>query len=309
MSTVIPASPNLTQEQRKQAIIQNTKTVTAVTVRKYFTVWMENFRANLPQIWQDADISELPKVDRKKSAVVIGGGPSLKKFNHLEVLARSGYKGTVFCCDKEFKSALAKGVNVDYVVNLDSSPITVPFIDHVYAPNTGLILTSMAHPDIRRAWQGKAYWFVDDLSTCDHEFSIAQGLAIVARKSWASSGANVGSACINMAWFSEHAPICLIGMDMGCDVIEPLESTPYWEGHVRDFGGVENARKAYMKGHNPFFGNDFWIDWIFEIYRNETLNRIRHFKMNVVNCSGQGSLFGENIKSMNFAMFLKQFRT
>ena len=308
MPVILP-NPSMSAEERRNAIIQNTKLVTEVTVAQNFQTWMQNFKANLPAMWQDPDISEMPKVAKQRSAIVIGGGPSLRKFNHLEVLARAKYDGTVFCCDRMFKEALAKGVKVDYVVNLDSSPITVPFIDHVHAPDTALILTSMAHPDIRKAWQGKAYWFCDDLASCNHNFSIAEGLAIIAGKTWTSSGANVGSACINLAWFTEHQPVALVGMDLSYDVDEPLESTPYWGGHVRDFGGVENARKAYMKGHNPFFGNDFWIDWIFEIYRNETLNRIRHFKMNVVNCSGQGSLFGEGIKYMNFAIFLKQFGT
>mgnify|MGYP001603133479 CR=1 FL=1 len=306
MSVILP-NTNMTPEQRKQAIIQNTKTVTEVTVAKYFTTWMTNFRVNLPQIWQDADISEIPKVAKRKSCVVIGGGPSLKKFNHLEVLAKSKYAGTVFCCDKMLKPALTAGVKVDYVANLDSSPLTVSFIDHVYSPETALILTTMAHPDLRKSWSGKVYWLVDDLASCAHSHSIAEGLAIIANKTWTSSGASVGSCLINMAFFTEHRPIALIGMDMGYDADEPLESTPYWEGHMKDFGGADNARKAYIKGHNPFFGNDFWIDWVFEIYRNETLNRIRHFKMNVLNCSGQGSLFGDGVKCMNFAMFLKQF--
>ena len=45
--------------------------------------------------------------------IVIGAGPSLYKFNHLEILAKSDYKGTLLITDKMLVPCLKGGITPD----------------------------------------------------------------------------------------------------------------------------------------------------------------------------------------------------
>src|SRR3990170_4826088 len=77
-----------------------------------FPEWVQNFALNLNYIWQESSAGELnpypdsPTSYSKNSAIIIGRGPSLKKNNHLELLADSDYKGTIVCTDGALKSVL-----------------------------------------------------------------------------------------------------------------------------------------------------------------------------------------------------------
>lgn len=67
-----------------------------------FNEWITNFALNLPSIWNDRSAKELtPTTEQygKHSAIVIGRGPSINKYEHLKLLAASDYNGTIVCCD------------------------------------------------------------------------------------------------------------------------------------------------------------------------------------------------------------------
>ena len=74
----------------------------------------ENFGINLPDIWKFSSATYLiPKKIKNDSAIVIGRGPSLKKFDHLKLLANSKYDGNIVCTDGALKSVLDSGVTPD----------------------------------------------------------------------------------------------------------------------------------------------------------------------------------------------------
>ena len=51
--------------------------------------WVNNFAINLDRIWEESSAKELSKSDPTSSAIVIGRGPSIRKFQHLELLRDS----------------------------------------------------------------------------------------------------------------------------------------------------------------------------------------------------------------------------
>ena len=81
---------------------------------KLFDTWVQNFAVNLNNIWNESSARELTpnqnNMNKNSSAIIIGKGPSLKKENHLKILAESDYKGTIVCCDGVLIECLKAGV-------------------------------------------------------------------------------------------------------------------------------------------------------------------------------------------------------
>ena len=72
--------------------------------KKNYEEWVQNFALNLPDIWNELSARELTPefepLEQQHSAIVIGAGPSLKQHNHLEILAKSDYNGSIICTDR-----------------------------------------------------------------------------------------------------------------------------------------------------------------------------------------------------------------
>ena len=66
---------------------------------KYFDDCVQSFALNLNSIWSEASAKELESTKKNNSGIIIGRGPSLKKNNHLQILADSDYDGSVICAD------------------------------------------------------------------------------------------------------------------------------------------------------------------------------------------------------------------
>ena len=64
-----------------------------------YELWISNFASNLNNIWNEQSASVLStnsSVDVDNHAIVIGRGPSIKKKNHLKLLADSNFSGSLF---------------------------------------------------------------------------------------------------------------------------------------------------------------------------------------------------------------------
>jgi len=69
------------------------------TYEKYYDDWIRNFALNLDNIWNGNSVRELIPKQNKNSklspAIIIGKrGPSIHKYRHLDLLAKSNYEGT-----------------------------------------------------------------------------------------------------------------------------------------------------------------------------------------------------------------------
>ena len=96
--------------------------------------WVNNFAINLDKIWEEPSAGELVLCKDNESikkqnlsAIVIGRGPSIKKFNHLELLKESDYNGSIICCDGALIDTLKAGVTPErfpnfYVATIDPIP-------------------------------------------------------------------------------------------------------------------------------------------------------------------------------------------
>ena len=97
-----------------------------------------NADRNLP--YTVKSFKDLPALseEKQRSAIVVSAGPSLHKFNVLEKLKNSDYKGAIVAIDGSLVKCLKNGIIPDYVLTLDPHPTRIVrwFGDDDFEENT-----------------------------------------------------------------------------------------------------------------------------------------------------------------------------
>ncbi len=276
--------------------------ISRATKENLWDLWCQNFAENLPYIRKGKTIAELvpqePEKVPKGASIVIGAGPSVWKHKHLEMLAKSDFKGVLCVTDRMVKPTLEAGCTPDkyegwYAVGVDGAPVIRKWWDGEIVKQWGLqikacIITS-THPSVRKVLQKNkvdTYWFnpIFDDWRDNESYTRLQLMMTKSKKNpkgvpSLSCLGNSGSAC----WVLAHAllrrsPICLIGIDFSWEEDAPLEKTQYFSTFLRVAGGnVELARQAYKRIYNPY---------------NATMG---------------GCLFGEGLYCIKFEDFLEYY--
>lgn len=289
-------------------------------------MWADNFVKNVPKILEGKDALQLSKdFPEKTSALCIGGGPSIKMFNHLQQISDSNYKGKIIVCDKMLLSLLKAGVIPDVVVSIDGDPIVAKFFRHPLIKKysdeiKAVFCLQTTHPNVVKLWNGDIYWFValwDD--PVNDRRSYSRLYHFMTHKGLMPTAGNVGTTTWVIAGQCGFNPIGLIGMDMGYEDTDNLKKTVYYrpfrnmitKGVNRRLtkAETEKMKHCFRRGTNPDFGNKYITDIMFESYLRlwRGLIDLIGIKNNIVtvNCTERGALHGENIKAMYLKEFLK----
>lgn len=309
-------------------------------------LWMQNFAQNLPMIVADGSltlnellpeeiiaeplhaIGRCPKCPHG-SALVVGAGPSIQKFNHVQMLADSDYDGFIIATDRMLIPLLKAGVVPDLTVTVDGNREKIlkwyddPILDK-YGPEVKVALCStVAHNVAERIKQvgGHIYWFhalYDDYRTIESFTRLQQmmtsnerlpnGLPAV------SCLGHAGGTC----WVFAHAlfrrsPVALIGLDLGYHEDTKIEETQYFKALLQEAEGNVDLvkRSAFRELLNPHTGRKAVQDLIFMHYREGFLETVKSvpFWVKTINATGDGALFGDGIEWMDFQKFLETYKS
>lgn len=96
----------------------------------------------------------------KKSAMVISAGPSVHKFNSINRIKDSGYKGKIISIDGAYVNCLKRGVYPDYMLSLD--------------PHLTRIVRWFGDPNFEKNMEGDDYFDRQDLDVEFRKNSINQ---------------------------------------------------------------------------------------------------------------------------------------
>lgn len=89
----------------------------SLTIDGMIDEWLSNFVANYQKHFLNrCNSRSLKKKGIKNSALVVGGGPSINKYELLTPVER--YKGTTICTNKSYKAVLNHNIDPNYVVVL-----------------------------------------------------------------------------------------------------------------------------------------------------------------------------------------------
>lgn len=312
---------------------------------KSFDDWVQNFALNLDHIWNESSARELqpstslkPENDRH-SAIVIGRGPSLKKHNHLELIAKSDYKGSIICCDGALKATLKAGVTPDkfsnfYVVTIDPYSHARSFYDDKiideYGGKIKGIFSTISNPSVvERARQSgmKIHWLhsLFDYGEGKKSFNYISSRMVRAKNHIhglpaIQTGGNVGTSSWFISWkILKNSTVALTGINHGWEEDDSWD-TIITHGRKSDQGIYgENVsvnidknnpsfHKLFKKIYNPEFKCYCILDPLFQFYSQalkEFISRSPPW-LNTINSTEGGSIFGERIKCMTLNQFLTE---
>ena len=299
-----------------------------------FENWITNFSLNLSDIWNENSGRSLdPSFNSLKnstnSAIVIGAGPSLKKYNHLEILSKSDYKGSIICTDRSLVPALKAGVTPDkfpnfFVVTIDTDKIIKKFyedeiikkfydkINGIFTTVTNPLTIDMARKNgIRINWIHALFDYEEGIKSFNHISSIMvraknhiNGLPAI------QTGGNVGTSCWFIGWKILHCKnIALIGID------HSWSEEVLWKDialHCKISYDIEIEdslrKKLFPRVFNSEFKCTCILDPIFQYYSNalkEFISRSAN-EIHTFNATEGGCIFGDKITCLKFTDFLTQ---
>ena len=304
-----------------------------------FGEWVKNFALNLTNIWNEPSARMLdPSKDQtydknKHSAIIIGRGPSIKKHDHLKLLAESDYQGSIICCDGKLIDVLNAGITPDkfanfYVVTIDPYSNVKQYYDNeivgVYGSKIKGIFTVLTNPDtVECARQAgiKIHWLhsLFDYNEGERSFNQISASMVRARNHTnglpaIQTGGNVGTSSWFISWqILKCATVALVGINHGWEEDDSWDTIiSHGKNHEisKDLAqSNQSFKKLFPKIHNPDFNCNCILDPIFQFYSTalkEFISRSPDW-LTTINATEGGSIFGNRIKSMTFAEFLKKY--
>jgi hypothetical protein len=299
----------------------------------WYDKWVTNFTLNLNDIWDGLSARTLTPENeihtRNKSAIVIGRGPSLTKFKHLEILANSKYEGAVVCCDSILINALKAGVTPDkfpnfYVTTIDAGDDMAACYDdeivNKFGEKINAIFTTVVSPlVVQRAKKArmKIHWLHALFDYNEGKKSFNQISASMVRTKTHShglpaiqTGGNAGTSSWFICWkILKCSTVVLIGIDHGwneTDSWDKIISHGYGLSNVKIDMNSPSFKELFPKIYNPEFDCYCILDPIFIYYSGalkEFISRSPSW-LTTINATEGGSIFGERIKCMSFSDFI-----
>ena len=301
-----------------------------------FHEWVTNFALNLPRIWVEKSAKILnPEINRNlkkenNSAIVIGRGPSINKYEHLKLLAKSDYQGNIICCDGKLADALNAGVTPDkfskfYVVTIDPYSSIKKHYEHEIVKSYGSkikgMFTVLTNPEVveKARHSGiQIHWIhsLFDYNEGEKSFNNLSALMIRAKNNEhrlpaIQTGGNVGTAAWFTAWqILKCSTVALIGINHGWEESDSWETIIHHNNKGEISEGVDRNSEVFQKLYNKIYNPDFdcncILDPLFQFYSaalKEFISRSPEW-LTTINATEGGSIFGDSVVCKKFKEFL-----
>lgn len=307
---------------------------------KNFDTWIENFSLNLNDIWSESSARELNPMyqqdfekDTKRSAIVIGKGPSIRKHGHLELLANSDYDGAIVCTDGNLPFILEAGVTPDkfpnfYVVTIDPDMSTRQWYEKEivkkFGPQIKGIFSTVSHPPTvmqARETGIKIHWIhsLFDYNEGKKSFNYISSQIVRAKNHnhglpAIQTGGNVGTSAWFVSWkILQCQEVALIGINHGWEEDDPLDVIVSHNKMLSTKDIDQNNpvfKKLFEKIYNPEFNCYFIYDPLFRFYSNALREFIARSPdwLTTINATEGGSIFGKKITCKKFEDFLEKLK-
>lgn len=281
------------------------------------------------ELKESRSIAHIPRREQQPS-LVVGAGPSVYEYKHIEMLADRGWKGVIVTTERMLGPLLEAGVTLDngfdiVLVAVDGHRLIIPthFRDSKGKPLKadgidGMFVTTIAPQTIRAARQAgiTPYYFHGAMDPFFTEDSVTGAMNWMVQFPALAAGGNVGASAFTASLYLWCDPIVLIGMDMGYRLDTPIEETAYWSRFKTRNATIGELQALFTKGHNPDFGKGYRQDPVFRKYSRALLNMIETrngleiyeragepgiYFIHVINATGGGALHHPTfIKGMDF---------
>jgi len=301
--------------------------ITDIGVEWHSKTIIENSKANAPYGKSIRDISP-----HGTSCLIVSAGPSLYRNKILEKIR--GYQGLIVAIDGSFIRCLNAKIWPSYVLTLDPHPTRVvrwfgdphfeegdPYwsrqdLDPAFRQNQkvenwnnldivnrrssrqSLVISSTSPKSVVSRVKSvgmNLYWFTPLVDDPEKDGLTKEMIEITGLPAM-NTGGCVGTA----AWVFAHTVlkiknIAVVGMDFGYHKSTPIEQTQTWP-QLKDRPDVGELF--------PRMG-EWYTDPTYYWYRQNLLDLVEASGTTLINCTGGGTLVGDNIKVMDIEEWLK----
>jgi len=284
--------------------------VQRLTFEKMQSQWMRNMAVNMPEILKGKDIKDLPK-HLNESCLVIGAGPSVKRFRQLDVLAQSNWKGIIICADKQLIPLLKRGVKPLAVCTVDGEAIIKKFYDDPvvdrYKDDVKAVFSAVTvHPEVVKRCPFEKYWFVPLWDSPLKVTSLTRTFHLMTQKSMMGAYGNSGACAWAIAHFIGANPIGLIGVDYAY-YTDDIRKTTYFESLKVLSGGDMEKLLGFYKRTKTWAGYEVVTDIYWLTYLQMFLPALNKAKVTTYNLSPLSIITNEKVKGMRLEKFLEKF--
>ena len=180
-----------------------------------------------------------------------------------------------------------------------------------YAAQTKLIICTTAPKNVTLRTEEAGfdrYWWNPLMDDPNDPNSITRKLYAINKIPCFNTGGTVGTAAWVFASSILKVPtVGVVGMDLGYYKDTPIHMTQTYYELIKH-RGMENLEECFMDFTYPETGEVFYTDPTYFWYRRNLLQLLEKTKNSrTYNCSGGGTLHGENITCMSLESFLKEF--
>lgn len=300
----------------EDAIPDNARVISEYTYQVYERLWFDNLAKNIDEIRNGLNFKTLTEgvlLPRNKPALVLGAGPSIKKYNQLQKISRSDFSGIIIACDRILKDCLDNEIEPHIVVSVDGTEKTAEFYKNINrndsSPFPVACVNVFIHPTtLKRIKQLRlqTYWYVSPL---DNPF---EGKSITRIVYWMTKEkmiiptlGNVGAMCWNISLLLGCNPIALVGLDFGYPPETKLEDTQYYKAYKK-LAEMNNQpiERFYRKIKNPL-GNEVLVGLNWDVYRHIFTEFAKKTRVKTYNVSPISSLYSKDITYIPLTKFLK----
>lgn len=254
-----------------------------------------------------SDCKEYTKAN--KPCLIIGGGPSIKKYNHIKLLKEHGFNGDIIATDSIACKLLEEGIIPTYMNSADASPHVKNLINydvmHKYSDKITGLFSTVTHPSVLDIFKGKKYFYNSYINQ-----EITDIFFLMTNIPRINSCGNVGSSSIILAHYLGYNPIIFIGMDLSFESEEDMKI--YHSDNTSKFNPnnrqIDWTKHKYKIETNPIYNKKYYMDKVFEFYKSTLLYNMKEMAkdgINLINCTEQGALYGKDIKNITFEEYLK----
>ncbi len=291
-----------TQKQNSRLARLTPRSLSQDTYWRKEKLWFENLADNLADIRSGLDVQQLKKTCGGP-CVIVGAGPSVDKFKHLDAL--KGVSCHVIATDRQLKPLLERGLVPEYVLSVDADPMVATFYDsdlvREYRNKIRAVFNVQVHHSVFEKFLGLKYWFTvlmdEPLNT---EKSISRAIYwMTGGKTMSDSYGNVGGFAWAFADYIGHSPIILVGIDLSYgEDLQPMQ-TMFWQGLLEKRGGsVKDTLKLDYRWETNVFGYRVLTDALFDSYREVLQHGVEVADAVTVNCSPYTVLHGAKVHCM-----------
>lgn len=197
-----PSLQAMTDKKRKTQLEQ--LFISDINVREYRYVFRTNFRENIKNLAESADV--LRSRFEGRNAIIVSAGPSLA--NNIELLQHAPEGTLIIATGTVFKRLLGIGVKPDFVVFLDQNETLYAQVEGICDETVPILVAGTAYKRVAQDYKGPKYLI------CQRENNLTIRLAEGRGYTLFESGGNVSILALDVCLRLGCREIAFVGLDM-----------------------------------------------------------------------------------------------